>query len=246
MLERFNPTRIWRSVKRRARRGWLRLFYDNSIIEMRDAFENHSAVGLESGNVWVRRSARVRGFLMPGEPEFIFEQALASPPGNFLEIGSLFGKSTSLICGAATERGRGEKVIAIDPFTGAGSAEERAIHKGIHGQECYFQDFIKCACELGYYEQVIPVGAYSTTALPALGADIAFAFIDGSHERAAVEKDFELVQALVRVGGKVLFHDALVGDYPGVLQAIKTCLDRYPNYRKSGECASIVALERVR
>lgn len=246
MIERFTPSRLWRSVKRRARNGWLRLFYDKSIVEMREAFENQSAVGQDSSNAWVRRSAGVPGFLMAGEPEFIFEQALASPPGNFLEIGALFGKSTSLICGAATERGRHEKVIAIDPFTGAGSAEERAIHKGIHGKECYFAEFIGYARKLGYYEQVIPVGAYSTTALPTLGARIAFAFIDGSHEREAVERDFDLVQALVCVGGKVLFHDALVGDYPGVLQAIEVGLSRYSNFRRSGQCASIVSIERIR
>lgn len=246
MMERLTPTRVWRSIKRRARHGWFRLFYDQSIVEMRQAFEDHSAIGKDSANAWVRRSAVVPGFLMAGEPEFIFEQALSSPPGNFLEIGSLFGKSTSLICGAASERGRNEKVIAIDPFTGAGSAEERAIHRGIHGRECYFEDFIEYARRLGYYEQVIPVGAYSTTALPALGAVIAFAFIDGSHERDAVEKDFELVQALVRVGGRILFHDALIGDYPGVLQAIEACIRRYPEFRRSGECGSIVALERTR
>lgn len=215
--------------------------------EVKAAFQYISSLGKDSPNQWIRRSAEIPGYLFKEEHEFILEQAAGAPAGDFLEIGAWFGKSTSLLAGAVADRGRDEKVFSVDPFTNEGEERDRQIHAILHGQKNVFPAFVENAKRLGYYDQVIPVATLSTIALPAMNLRIGFAFIDGAHDEASVYRDFGLVKEKLAPGARVLFHDAVTPDYPGVMRAIESVLRENPEMKRAEAAAgTIVALEKAR
>ena len=74
----------------------------------------------------------------------------------------------------------------------------------------------------GLEAYVTPVRSYSHEALNrwrelAGGRPIDFIFIDGSHEYAAILRDFEMAMPLVKPGGWIAFHD-VVETLPGPLR----------------------------
>lgn len=212
---------------------------------MRIVFKQISALGADSPNPWIRRSAEVPGYLFEGEHEFILRQALAAPAGDFLEIGAWFGKSTSLLAGAAEERGRGEKVITIDTFTGEGHDGDREVHRVLHGRSCYFDEFLRLAKELDYFRHVVPVATFSHAALATLRGPIGFAFLDGDHRREAVEQDFDSIEPLLVSGARVLFHDAGNPLYPGVREAVERIVSDRGEFGYQDEGGTIVALRKA-
>jgi predicted O-methyltransferase YrrM len=186
----------------------------------------------------------VPGYLFPDEHELILEEALSAPAGDFLEVGAWFGKSTSLLAGAVEQRGRDEKVITIDPFTGEGEERDRLVHRLLHGRSCYFDEFLRLAKELGYYRHVVPVATFSQTALAALRARVGFVFLDGDHRREAVERDFALVEPLLVPGARILFHDARNQHYPGVAAALERILEDHPEFERHAAEGTVVAVTK--
>jgi len=207
-------------------------------------YEKVRQLGANSPNPYIKRSAQVPGWLFEGEHEFLYEQALQAPPGQYLEIGVLFGKSASIITGAIAERKRGEKLFAIDPFTVEGTPQDMHSYKITHGLTESFKPFVEFAKKLGYYEHMIPLATFSFTCLPLLDVKAGFAFIDGLHDFDAVLQDFELCAPKMVPGARVLFHDANESYYPGVVKAINTVLEKHPEYRKLGQAGNLLALEK--
>jgi hypothetical protein len=234
--------RVVRKVKRLTDRV-IRSLSDQDAYDLKKDFRETSAIGRDSPNPWIRRSAEVPGYLFRGEHEFILEQAASAPPGDFVEIGVWFGKSASLLSGAVVDRKRNEKVFCFDPFTNEGEERDRRNHVILHGLSNVFPSFVDNARRCDFYEQVIPIATLSTIALPAMSLRIAFAFIDGAHDEASVLSDFDVVKPKLLPGAIVLFHDAIGSVYPGVMRAVETILSRDPTIRRIDKTAgSIVAV----
>lgn len=213
----------------------------DSVI--REGYDQVCRIGRDSENPWIKRSSYVPGWLFQGEHEFIYQQALNAPPGNFIEVGVLFGKSTSILAGAIEERGRSEKIFAIDSFTLAGNEHDQHVHHVTHGLQSSFDVFVKQALDLKYYHHVIPIATFSTLCLPFIQISGALAFIDACHEQDAVETDFSLIYPKLVPGAVVLFHDAINETFPGVMKAVNRILEQYPEYEQIGQGGTIVAIK---
>ena len=162
----------------------------------------------------------------------------------------LFGKSTSIIAGAAEDRGLSERAFAIDPFDCGESKQDKHIHKVTHGLECYFQEFQDLAKGLNYLRNIIPIATYSQNCLPFLLFQAGFAFIDGCHDLDDVNRDFSLVYPKLVPGAIVLFHDAMTDCrafrsvvYPGVMEAIDQIKSLYPDCTEVGGQGTICGLK---
>jgi predicted O-methyltransferase YrrM len=212
---------------------------------IRASYEEACRLGSDSPIEVIRKSAQVPGWLFKGEPEILYEMATKAPPGNFLEIGSLFGKSTSILAGVAKERNKGECVFAIDTFTLDGSDNDMNVHRVTHGQTCSFPVFLERAKALGYYEQVVPIAAFSTRALPQMDLKLSFAFIDGCHDESAVADDLKVVFPKLVPGAIMLFHDAIGEHYPGVLGAINKFSHSRGRLEQIGSAGTIMAYKFV-
>ena len=215
----------------------------SEVRRVRREYQEVSSIGGDSDNPWIRRSSQVPGWLFPGEHEFIYEQCVAAPPGHFIEIGVLFGKSASIIAGAIVDRKASEKLFAIDPFSLAGNKHDEYVHRVTHGEKNSFATFEHLALKLGYFEKVIPIATYSTLCLPHLDIRTAFAFIDGCHEEEDVWEDFSLIYPKLVPGAIVLFHDALNGPFPGIMRAIGRIKDHYSDSVELGQAGTILSLQ---
>lgn len=213
--------------------------------ELKRGFQEASELGKDSSNQWIKRSSKIPGYLFLGEHEFILHKAGIAPPGDFVEIGVWFGKSTSLLAGAVIDRNRNEKVFLFDPFTNEGDERDQKIHAILHGLKNVFPVFVENARCLGFYNQIIPVATLSTIALPAMNLRVAFAFIDGAHDESSAYNDFRVIKDKLLPGAIVLFHDAIGPMYPGVLRAIESILRENPGMKRVDETAgTIVALQK--
>ena len=121
----------------------------SEVRRVRREYQEVSSIGGDSDNPWIRRSSQVPGWLFPGEHEFIYEQCVASPPGHFIEIGVLFGKSASIIAGGIVDRKASEKLFAIDPFSLAGNKHDEYVHRVTHGEKNSFATFESSLLNLG-------------------------------------------------------------------------------------------------
>ena len=212
--------------------------------EIQQGYEHITQIGNNSKNPWIKRSSQVPGWLFEGEHEFIYQQALSAPCGQFVEIGVLFGKSLSIIAGAIEERNQGEKIFAIDPFTLQGSSHDIFVHQTTHpGYSSSFELCIKKAIELDYYKHIIPIATFSDFCLPFLDISVSFAFIDACHDKEAVKSDFLLLQNKLVKNAIILFHDASSETYPGVMEAIQEILQENSAYCQIANAGSIVAIQ---
>jgi predicted O-methyltransferase YrrM len=119
----------------------------------------------------------------------------ANPYANWMEIGSLAGGSTTLMCLARRQRMARGHVIAID----------RAF-------EPRFDENIK----LGGFDDVCKKIICDSTYLPEYynGDKLSLAFIDGWHSFKGCLLDFQMVNLWMQPGGYVLFHDACQQPFP--------------------------------
>jgi hypothetical protein len=215
------------------------------VNELKRGFREASELGKDSSNQWIKRSSKIPGYLFLGEHEFILHKAGIAPPGDFIEIGVWFGKSTSLLAGAVVDRNRNEKVFLFDPFTNEGDERDQRNHAILHGLKNVFPVFVENARCFGFYNEVIPVATLSTIALPAMNLRVAFAFIDGAHDESSVHNDFRVIKDKLLPGAIVLFHDAIGPMYPGILRAIESILRENPGMKRVDETAgTIVALQK--
>ncbi len=227
-------------LKRRIRRAIM----DSDTADLKRGFKEACEMGRESSNPWIRRSSEIPGYLFRGEHELILQCAASAPPGDFVEIGVWFGKSTSLLAGAVVDRNRNEKVFCVDPFTNEGEERDQKNHAILHGLKNVFPSFVENAKRLGFYSQIIPIATLSTIALPALNLRVGFAFIDGAHDEDSVRSDFELLKEKLIPGAIVLFHDAIGKVYPGVLRAIDSILRENPRMVRLDQAAGTIVVLR--
>ena len=75
------------------------------------AYEDVAALGHDSPNIWIQRSASIGGWLFPGEHEFLWDLATRSSEGSILEIGTWMGKSACILAGACAETAPHTRVL---------------------------------------------------------------------------------------------------------------------------------------
>lgn len=203
-------------------------------------------LGRDSANPWIRISSHIPGWLIEGEHEFLYAKAMEAPPGQFVEIGSLYGKSSSIIAGAIKDRSSGEKLWCIDPFTRVGADPSNPVRM-IEGQgSSTFHEFIAHSQQYGFHDVVIPVATYSELCLPYLPIAVSFAFIDGLHEAPAPLRDFRMIDDRIVLGGIVAFHDAQLWTSAGVAEAVAEVERSYPNYDRLEGAGTIAAFRKTR
>jgi predicted O-methyltransferase YrrM len=130
-------------------------------------------------------------------------------PGDILEIGSAWGRSTILL-GLSSD-----KIIwSIDPHTGGRAFLEKGEEQNSYG------DFIRNLDYAGIRSKV-NILRYTTEAVVANGlmpknTQVSFAFIDGLHTPDAVELDYYFAFSRLVVDGIMVFDDYFeptVSDY---------------------------------
>ena len=159
------------------------------------------------------RSRDISGWLEEEEARILYRFAEElGPLGPILEIGSYYGKSTTVIAAAA--RSVGSRVFAVDP------------HEGIN----YWQDKIPPMERFGpslaaFQENLRVAGVSDAVDLLLMTSRMAFeelkdrerfslVFIDGNHGYTNVRDDFEMWSQCLIDGGVLALHDAN-GKMPG-------------------------------
>ncbi len=135
------------------------------------------------------RVESIPGWLLPEDAEALYALALESH-GPILEIGTYRGKSAILMALALVEAGGDEIVFTVD--FDRRSLDAAASH----------------ARERDVAEKIVFVRGTSVAfarAYPHVRP--AVTFVDGDHSQSGVGRDLAAVQALVPVGGRLVFHD---------------------------------------
>lgn len=180
-------------------------------------------------DVW-RFADSIPGWLTRDQAELLHEQASGLPEGAVaVEIVSHQGRSTVVL--AAALRGRGGRVIAVDPFV-----EGRLF--GGSGTRDHFERHV---ADSGVADSVELVCDYSTRARKSWDTPFDFLYIDGKHDYWTVSDDLRWRVHLPE-GAPVLVHDCFssIGVTLGVLRHVLPSRD----LRYEGRAGSL-ALFRV-
>ncbi len=150
----------------------------------------------------------VKGWLVPGQEEFLFNMVKSLPDDAvILEMGCNHGRSTCAMAFACL--GTHRRIFSIDTFAG---------NDGIMGRSQDFQSVWSGHLErLGLQNIATPLRGNTYEILSHWGEaypKVDFVFIDASHEYIDVLKDFRDIYPHVKTGGWVAFHDVEPG-WPG-------------------------------
>lgn len=151
----------------------------------------------------------VKGYLVKGEEDFLFNKAKSLPDNSLiLEIGSFRGLST-VIMGYAC-KGSSKKIYCIDPWTS--DSLEETNEESINNSESVFDEWHRNIKEHELEEYVIPLRGYSYDILnkweELVGKkEVDFIFIDGLHKYWAVTKDFNMSLPILKQGGFIALQD---------------------------------------
>ncbi len=153
---------------------------------------------------------------------FIEDRAIHLLEGDIIEIGAYMGGGTVKL--AAFARSWGKKVFAIDTFDpGADGTVGRG---GVTAGEVYLA-FLEGPSMFEVYREttrgwdnIVTIRNDSARVSFPAGQRFCFGFIDGCHQKAAVESDFALVWPHLVSGGALGFHDYRFDDWPEVTPAV--------------------------
>lgn len=178
------------------------------------------------------------GWLSFDEGRFLYETARRlSGCGAVVEIGSWKGKSTIWLAHGLRD-GKGEKVFAIDPHTGA--PEHHEIFKTKHIWT--FDEFKKNIKAAGVERYVEPIVDRSENAAKAWRKPVAFLWIDGAHAYEAAKLDFASWFPHLAEGGVIAYHDSTFDDVRKVVKE-KILFSRH--FKNAGIVDSITFATRV-
>src|SRR5262249_16740121 len=138
------------------------------------------------------------------ERAVLYALVFGTQPARCLEIGTLKGGSTVIICAALDDIGAG-RIACVDPHPQVSpDTWSRVNHRATLIQ--------------GMSPDVLPRAA------EAVGGAFDFAFIDGDHEREGVIRDIEGVLPLLAPTAHLMLHDA---HYFGIREAIDEMLIKH-------------------
>lgn len=208
-------------------------------------YKKNSSIGLKSSNLWIQKSAKIKGWLNEGEHEFLWDLASRKEvDGNILEIGSWMGKSTCILAGASKESHPKSKVISIDTFWMSGPIGQQAYHNQINKGKGTFYEFIGNAKVYGFYDTVVPIGTESGIAKDVLKCDFRMAFIDGAHDFESCLNDTKIAIPILKKKGILALHDYGQAEWPGVKRVVDEFLREHLQLKFVGKVGSIIAFER--
>ena len=161
------------------------------------------------------------GFLVPGQEQWLFGQAVQRRNGEvLLEIGSYYGRSS--LCLGFPLKNTDSVLFCVDKWE--------------DGRCAVYKDWEKNILSNGLQNNVFPIQMHSHKALEGLKTPFAdFIFIDGDHEYETVVKDIDNAYSLLKEGGMVAVHD-VIDKFPGILKA---WVEKRNLFKDRGRCTSI-------
>jgi hypothetical protein len=153
--------------------------------------------------------------------DFIRRRRLQKLEGDIVEIGAYMGRGTARL--AKFARGHGKTVCAIDTFD---PGLDTTLSKSRIRAGDVYRAFLKGRSMLETYQEsvrdfdnIVTIKADSRTVTFPSGQKFVFGFIDGRHQRAYVENDFNLIWPHIVTGGVLGLHDYEFDDWPEVTEA---------------------------
>lgn len=159
----------------------------------------------------------VRGFLLPGDVEFLWDLGASLPSGGrHVEIGSWMGLSSIVLANALLAHLNFDaRIHCID--TWEGSREHQGMPEVEHG--ALFDTFLANVRRARVQHFIRPLrGDSARMAANFDDASLDSIFIDGDHSYAGCRRDLEAWLPKLKPGGRIAGHDAVPGE--GVQQAV--------------------------
>jgi hypothetical protein len=168
--------------------------------------------------------ATIDGWLSDREAETLYDYAHKAR-GPIVEIGSYFGRSTAALA-LGSMAGNKQPVYAVDSFVGVPD-NDRPTASGVNpGWGGSSPEKLRANLDaVGVNGLVKIVAKPSQEAFEDVPNEIDLLFIDGGHDYKSVRTDIGLYAPKVRVGGRIVMHDATPAD-PGVLKALDDTLSQ--------------------
>lgn len=123
--------------------------------------------------------------------------------GLIVEIGTLYGRSTSFMAVGAKESVR---IYAIDCWEGP------HYHRMIQAVE-YFT-------KLDLMKKIKIIKGYSADVAKSFKGSIDMLYIDGDHAYESVKTDYKKWYPFLKKGGIIAFHDHILPKFPGVVKFV--------------------------
>ena len=152
-----------------------------------------------------KRAMQIPGQIREEEAAFLYR--MARRKGQVVEIGCLFGRSTSSLAQAA--KVFGAEVTSIDPFIPTANTDQQS------SPEVWEANLQKQGLMLPRL-----LAMKSHEAVDQFEGEIAFLFVDGGHSYETVKQDIEDWLPKVKVGGMAAFHDMFMPHIEGVTRAV--------------------------
>lgn len=138
----------------------------------------------------IKQFQETHGAMSVAEGLALYNICLQAPQGEWVELGSHRGKSTTMISAATTE---GSTLHLVEP-----EFEDKEWEK----------DVIEKVSRFGKAEMVITYADYSTNVLPKIFKHLSFLFVDsGNHGEEIVQSEKPLYENKIVSGGIIAFHD---------------------------------------
>lgn len=168
--------------------------------------------------------AKIKGWLSTGEAELLYDVA-HDAKGPIVEIGSCYGRSTAALA-LGSMQGSYQPVYAVDSFIGVDPKDRPASDGDNPGWACSSPELLRSNLDAaGVNGLVTIVPKKSADAADDVPDGVDVLFIDGAHDFDSVINDIALYAPKVRIGGRVVLHDATLKD-KGVLDALDVTLTR--------------------
>lgn len=150
-------------------------------------------------------AAKIDGQIREKEAAFLYR--MARRKGNIVEIGCLFGRSTSAIAQGAEVFGA--EVTSIDPFFKTPNTDK------LSSPELWEKNLKKQGLKV---PTLMAMKSHEAAAL--YDKEISFLFIDGGHNYETVKQDIEDWVPKVKITGVVALHDMFMPHLDGITRAV--------------------------
>lgn len=144
----------------------------------------------------------------PVEVEALYKLCVQVPPtGVVIEVGCQLGRSSSVI--EQVGKALRHKIIHIDPYTEA-----------IDALKSWAETMYRIGGDREHAFTLLCMRTEQATWHLSNYGQIDMAFIDGNHDKEAVEIDLALVAEKIKVGGILVCHDYSCAEWHGVADAV--------------------------
>lgn len=159
----------------------------------------------------------IEGLIHPREGLLLYMLARrAAHVGNVVEVGSYLGKSTWYLARGLIDAGSPYRVVSIDPHP-----------------EDHYDRYLANIRAGGVADRVEPHVGYSYDVVRGFDRPVGLVWIDGDHEYAAVQRDFEDWFPHLAEGGWIAFHDT-VNMWQGPTRVVRELLTRRDDVAQAG------------